>query len=653
MDKSTSKNVQKAYKQVWKGFIETGGIDETVIRPLIADSWRRSRRAGLDPLKPVSEKCLSHIEVKELIETHKELVSVAWPFMNLLYNVVEGTGFRVDLADEKGNFLKMVGDLEAIENSKKINSLIGANRSESIGGTNSTGVVLETKEPAQIIGAEHYFQSLQSYTCSAAPILNRKNELIGVLNMSAHMDLAHKHTLGLVVAAAKAIQNELCIRKINKELQTTLEAIDDGIVHINTDNIITYANSMAANMLGIDFENMIDQPYDTIFTTSVPIHEILADGKGFYNHELEIYVGEQSFRCIVSATPIISFEDNLMGMVVVLKKTSVIRGLAQDLVGVSAHFTFQDIISKSPNMKRCIKLAKLASEVDSRVLIEGESGTGKEMLAQAIHNACISRKGPFIAINCGAIPRDLIESEMFGYEEGAFTGAKRGGKPGKFELAEGGTLFLDEIGDMPLDTQVKILRVLQENQVVRVGGKKPIPINVRVISATNKNLLVETENNRFREDLYYRLNVIKIMLPPLRNRREDIPLLINNIVEKVCSRIGLLTKKIEPKVVDIMTKYDWPGNIRQLENIIESIIVISKGNEISQDDLPDYFWEKSSSENMVINSPCDKLLTLEEIEEIAIRNTLKSVDGNITEAAKILGVTRRTIYLKNKKYGIF
>ena len=369
----------------------------------------------------------------------------------------------------------------------------------------------------------------------------------------------------------------------------------------------------------------------------------MADGKGFYNHELGVYVGEQTFRCIVSATPIISFEDTLMGMVVVLKKTSVIRGLAQDLVGVSAHFSFQDIISKSPNMKRCIKLAKLAAEVDSRVLIEGESGTGKEMLSQAIHNACISRNGPFIAVNCGAIPRDLIESEMFGYEEGAFTGARRGGKPGKFELAEGGTLFLDEIGEMPLDTQVKILRVLQENQVVRVG----------VISATNKNLLTETENNRFREDLYYRLNVIKITLPPLRNRREDIPLLIDNIVEKVCNRIGVLTKKINPNVVEIMSKYDWPGNIRQLENIIESIIVINKGKEISEDDLPDYFRDKPYSENKVITSPCDMLLTLEEIEEIAIRNTLKSVDGNITEAAKILGVTRRTIYLKNKKFGIF
>jgi len=653
MKNITSKGIQISYKQEWKKFTETGEVDENIIRPLIADSWRRCKLLNLDPFKPISEKCLTRIEVKKLIESHKELVSVAWPFMELLYDVVEGSGFRVDLIDEKGNFLKMIGDLEAIENSKKINSLIGANRSESIGGTNSTGVVLVTKKPVQTIGAEHYFESLHSYTCSAAPIFNQKEELIGVINMSAHIDLANNHTLGLVIAAAEAIQNEMRIRKINKKLHTTLEAIDDGIVHINTDNIITYANSMAANMLGIKIDNMIDSPYDTIFKTSMPINEILIDGKGFYNHEMAIYSINKNFRCIVSATPIISFEDNLMGMVVVFKKTSVISGLAQDLVGVSAHFTFEDIISKSPNMNHCIELAKLASKVDSRILIEGESGTGKEMLAQAIHNASISRKGSFIAVNCGAIPHDLIESEMFGYEEGAFTGARRGGKPGKFELAEGGTLFLDEIGDMPLDIQVKILRVLQENQVVRVGGKKPIPINVRIISATNKNLFNEIKKNRFREDLYYRLNVIKIILPPLRNRCEDIPLLINNIVEKVCCRIGVPTKNIKSNVVKTMSKYNWPGNIRQLENIIESIIVTNKGNEITENSLPDYFGEKTYSEDILTTSTFDKLLTLEEIEEIAIRKTLKNVDGNITEAAKILGVTRRTIYLKNKKYSIF
>ena len=653
MEEIKSKRVQEVYKKEWRQFINTGQVDERVIRQPIALSWRRCRLANLDPFKPISQECLSDKEVEKLIEKHKELVSVAWPFMNLLYDVVEGSGFRVDLVDEKGYFLKMIGDLEAIENSKKINSLIGANRSESIGGTNSTGLVLVTKKPAQIIGAEHYFESLHSYTCSAAPIFNREKELIGVLNMSANIDLAHKHTLGLVIAAAKAIQNEIGIKKTNKKLETNLEAIDDGIIHINTDHIITYANSMAANMLGINLDDMVNKPYDSIFTTSFPIHEVLEKEIGFNNHELAIHVGSQNFHCIVSATPINSFEDNLMGMVVVLKKASVMRCLAQDMVGVTSHFTFSDIISKSPNMDHCIELAKLASEVDSRVFIEGESGTGKEMISQAIHNASTFRKGPFIAVNCGAIPYDLIESEMFGYEEGAFTGARRGGKPGKFELAEGGTLFLDEIGDMPLDTQVKILRVLQEKQVVRVGGKKPIPVNVRIVSATNKNLLKEIKSNRFREDLYYRLNVIKIMLPPLRNRREDIPLLIKNITEKVCCRTGVPTKKINNNVIEIMTSYDWPGNIRQLENLIESIVVLSKGKEISEDDLPDYFWEKLSNENMVTSSPFNKLITLEEMEEIAIRNTLKSVDGNITAAAKILGVTRRTIYLKNKKYGIF
>ncbi len=651
MENMTSQNTLNTSRKAWEHFVKTGQIDETIIRPCIASSWQRCRKDHLDPFMSRSKDRLSDTQIKKRIEYRKELVHVAWPFMELLYHIVEGSGFRVDLVDEEGYILKMIGDLEAMKISQDTNSLVGANRSEKAAGTNSMGLVLISQEPVQIAGAEHYLEFCQRWTCSAAPILDQEQKLIGILNMSGRNELVHKHTLGMVVAVAKAIENEMNIQKINQQLRTTLQAISDGIIYINTQNTITYVNPMAEEILGINHTEIVNQPFDQVFTTSPSLHQVSNSGKGFSNHEIVIHVGKQSFHCIVSARPIISAENTNKGMVVVLKKTAEIRRMAQNMVGTTARFTFKDIIGESDTMQQHLKIAELASQVSSRVLIEGESGTGKEMVAQAIHNASLFQHGPFVAVNCSAIPHDLIESELFGYEEGAFTGAKRGGKPGKFELAEGGTLFLDEIGDMPLDMQVKMLRVLQENQVVRVGGRKALPLHIRVIAATNKNLLKEIEKGHFREDLYYRLNVIKLLLPSLRERCEDIPLLVNKILHKVCNRMGTPLKNIHPNAMEMLTHYSWPGNIRQLENLIERMVVLNRKDEITTEDLPKIFWETPSVE--VLNSTSSpKLISLNEMEAITIKRTLQILQGNISKTAQTLGITRKTLYQKIKKYEI-
>ncbi len=656
-----------AYEQAWLHFINTGEADTEIIRPVIAESWKRCRAQGLNPLTCKTSIILSEEELQKRIKTRQHLVHTAWPFMKVLYDIVKGSGFRVDLIDEEGYILKILGDDEALEICHKTNSIPGAKRSEEIAGTNSMSLCLITKNPIQIVGAEHYFHASQGWTCSAAPIFNDKGTLLGVLNMGGRYELVHKHTLGMVVATAKAIENKMKVQQStqqlarrNSQLKTTLESISDGLIYIDKNKKITQINVVAEEILNLKSGEIVGKPVDEIFSITPSLNNVLESGQGYLNRELIINTKKKSFHCVVSAKRILR-GGNVDGLVVILKRSEEVRKLVHKMVGATARFTFDNIIGKTEKMKKVIELACLAAGTSSRVIIEGASGTGKEMFAQAIHNESLHQNGPFIAVNCGAIPRELIESELFGYEEGTFTGARKGGMPGKFELAEGGTLFLDEIGDMPLEMQVKILRVLQENQVIRIGGRKAISIDVRVIAATNKNLEEEIKEGNFREDLYYRLNVIKLTVPPLRERRNDIPLIAQYILETLSKRIGKEVKGIDAMALEALQQYSWPGNIRQLENIIERAIVVSAGSAITVHDLPEsilesrnqrskdehkdeYQMQEGEENGLVIEG------SLEDIEKQAIINTLHAVDGNISKAAKILKIGRNTFYRKLEKY---
>ncbi len=306
-----------------------------------------------------------------------------------------------------------------------------------------------------------------------------------------------------------------------------------------------------------------------------------------------------------------------------------------------------EIIGKSPQMREVLETIENISDTNATVLIQGASGTGKEVIARLIHSKSRRRNKAFIAANCAAIPRELLESELFGHEKGAFTGAIYS-KKGRFELANGGTLFLDEVAAMSLDIQVHLLRVLQEREFRRVGGSQLIKIDVRVIAASNKNLEEEVKKGNFREDLFYRLNVIPIFLPCLRDRKEDIPLLAEFFLKKYGMESGRGEKKLANETMELLQKYDWPGNVRELENLIERLVILSKGNIISPDKLPGSI--KKSSTNYFNFYTFDK--PIEEIEKNYISSVLKSNNYNISRAAKILGIERMTLYNKMKKYKI-
>jgi transcriptional regulator with PAS, ATPase and Fis domain len=317
----------------------------------------------------------------------------------------------------------------------------------------------------------------------------------------------------------------------------------------------------------------------------------------------------------------------------------------------TARYDVDDIVGESPAIQYARQLALSAARVDSSVLLLGESGTGKELFAHAIHMASKRRHGLFVPVDCSAITRDLLEAELFGYAPGAFTGAHKEGKPGKFELAEGGTVFLDEIGEMPLEMQAKLLRVLQERRIVRVGGTTPIEIDFRLIAATNRQLEKMVEEKRFRHDLLYRLDVVRIQIPALRERGDDIPVLLEHAWKMKSRELGILTS-FSPAAIRALSRYAWPGNMRELLNLVERLLVVAPKSVIEADDLPLYVRQAPSDIAIPDAPTCYLKTVVAEAEQQAIEKALRHVQGNRNAAAELVGLSRASFYRKLKEYGL-
>ena len=327
-----------------------------------------------------------------------------------------------------------------------------------------------------------------------------------------------------------------------------------------------------------------------------------------------------------------------------LRETKRIKESAVRVTGAKAVYTFDHIVGNAPATQEVVRMARMAAQSDVTTLILGESGTGKELFAQSIHNGGRRANAPFVVVNCGALPRNLVQSELFGYDEGSFTGASRLGKPGKFELADNGTIFLDEIGEMPLEAQVSLLRLLQNGEVTRVGGKHTRLVNVRVLAATNRNLENAIRQNAFREDLYYRLNVFTLNVPPLRERSSDIALLINHFLAHFVASLGRGPLRVTDRAMDVLLGYPWPGNIRELENVMERLANIVRHPLVSEEDLP--------PQMVTVRQPASPQGLLHSKEAETILETLRQTGGNIRAAAALLGVSRGGLYVKLRRLGI-
>jgi PAS domain S-box-containing protein len=646
------------FYRAWRAFIETGEINNHVIRPVIAESWKRSRSYGVDPYTSKRPDKLHTEEIEKRYKKMEKLINISKPFMSSLYSIVENSGFIVRLADDEGYILVTLGDKDIIEGRKGLNIFPGDNCSEQRIGTNAIGTSIVAGTPLQVFAAEHYCRDYHIWTSSACPIRDTRGRIIGVLSMTGEYDKVHPHTLGMVVAAVEAIENQMEIDEKNQQLamavkhfHAIMESISEGLVSVDEKGRITEINYTARKMVGIREDEIIGQNIKRLFDTNTrKILNVLKTGKGFSEEEMVLETRQRSIRCITTATPILMEKEKVAGAVITIREIKTVHNLVNRMVGANARFGFDDILGESQKIKEAIRLAKLAAANTTTVLLMGESGTGKEMFAQAIHNFSSRRDGSFVFLNCGAIPRELVASELFGYVEGAFTGAKRGGHPGKFELADGGTIFLDEIGDMPLDAQAHLLRVLETKQITRIGGNKVIPVDVRVIAATHKDLEAEVRAGNFRQDLFFRLNVMPIKIPPLRERKEDIPILIAHFKEKLGEHMGKAVSTIDRKFLRAMMHYSWPGNVRELQNVLQQAINLADGDVLTEEHLPDSI--RNSGTPFLNNMLGDEPLSLEEVEKREIVRTLQIFNGNITKTAESLGIGRNTLYRKMKKYGI-
>jgi PAS domain S-box-containing protein len=452
-----------------------------------------------------------------------------------------------------------------------------------------------------------------------------------------------------------------------KEIQTMLEAIihssDDAISVVDEEGKGILINPAYTRITGLSRDEVIGKPATADISEGESIHlKVLQTRRSIRGTKMR--VGPKRKEVIVNVAPII-VNGKLKGSVGVIHDMSEIQSLTQELDRarriirtLEAKYMFEDIIGESEEMQLAVEQAKLGAKTPATVLLRGESGTGKELFAHAIHNASDRKFNKFLRVNCAAISENLLESELFGYEEGAFSGAKRGGKRGLFEEADKGSIFLDEIGELSANTQAKLLRVLQENEIVRVGGTKSISINVRVIAATNVNLEKGIADGTFREDLYYRLNRMPIQIPPLRSRKSDIPLISESLISKLNQDYGRNVDGITEGAINRLMDYHWPGNVRELENVLGRAMIFMKYNETAIDlhHLPplESTTKEIAGKNRegLIPAARDLNSQLEEYEKKIIQDVLEQNNGNKTAAAKILNVSVRNLYYKLEKYNI-
>ncbi|SFA96948.1 MULTISPECIES: sigma-54-dependent Fis family transcriptional regulator [unclassified Bacillus (in: firmicutes)] len=510
--------------------------------------------------------------------------------------------------------------------------------------------VMETRRPEA--NQEMLLDNGVKIITTRIPIIDEKGRLIGAF--AVFKDITE------VVNLAEEITN---LKEIQTMLQAIIQSSDDAISVVDEHGRGILINPAYTRITGLSQEEVIGQPATTDISEGESMHmKVLQTRRAIRGTPMR--VGPNKKEVVVNVAPII-VKGKLKGSVGVIHDMSEIKSLNRELIrarqiirNLEAKYSFEDIIGLSEEMTLAIEQAKLGAKTPATVLLRGESGTGKELFAHAIHNASDRKYNKFIRVNCAALSESLLESELFGYEEGAFSGAKRGGRRGLFEEANNGSIFLDEIGELSANTQAKLLRVLQEREIVRVGGAKSVPINVRVIAATNVNLEKGIANGSFREDLYYRLNRMPIHIPPLRKRKEEIPLLCERLIQKINQDYGRNVEGLTVDAIAELQKYEWPGNVRELENILGRAIIFMNYHEtvIDVQHLPELKNKQNEKENSFRMDELEDSHSLAEMmdrfEANILQNTLNKFDGNKTLTAKMLGLSVRNLYYKLEKYKI-
>lgn len=609
----------------WKEFIERGGVTPD-IPPLIRTSWQKSKESNVDPFLKRGQLTVSPQDLSNYQKSNQVYLNLTDDIKTMISSLLEQLPAIISLTNSDGLILYLDGHKRGLEHSHENGYVPGAVWTETSVGTTCIGICLKLKKPVATQSYQHYCSLFHPYDAASYPLFSPTKQLAGVVTITCETGQvpAIETIAWLIASLLEGIMKEADLKNQVSWQKCLSEYLFSEIPRagllVDTDDRIILANSMAKAVLG---------------TTPVNVIEL----ENLWHHKIKLNGDNKSLRFPLMKDEEIITASNALGGKKVLWFEK--RPVTERPFKTTTRHNFTDFIGASKPFQDAMVIAKKAAASDVNVLLEGETGTGKEMFAQAIHFANTRNSEPFIAINCGAIPRELVVSELFGYEEGTFTGAKKNGNAGKFELANGGTLFLDEIGELPPDVQVILLRVLQNKEIVRLGGHKVIPIDVRVIAATNRDLLAEVRQGRFRMDLYYRLNVVKITLPPLRQRPEDILSLWNRFLKDSCYRLKKEIPETSMAIQKILCGYSWPGNIRELQNTAERIAVLVEGS-ILPEHLPLEIAQKLKTPKAGAS--------LKALVRESILNTLAIENGNKTRAAEVLGLSRPTLYRKLKEY---
>ncbi|SPF55533.1 Sigma-54 interaction domain protein [Candidatus Desulfosporosinus infrequens] len=618
----------------WKRFINGENV-ESEVTPSIYRSWQRSLDYQINHALVANMDNLSPPLLSERRNAQESLLRAGEPVLPYIFSLLGSVDYTVLLGDNDGYIIEAIGDAPFMSKAQKVNLRTGADWREETRGTNAIGTSLRENTPISVFGWEHFVQDNHFLACWAAPIQNSLGSPMGVLDISGEASPDRQRILSIVMMGASMIEKNLRLFELESQLKFYQEGfklasslLHQGFLAIDHNGTITNINPLGAALLGRKTEDIIGQPAGDIFSSP--------KGWMLSGQSLDLRIKDHTGKAISShLTRVINETGQSLGAV------GTVHQVTEDTLMTSTLW-----IGHSPATLRTLERAAKVALTHSSVLIHGESGTGKEIIARTIHQLSPRNEGPFVALNCASLSSSLVESELFGYVEGAFTGARRGGKPGKFELANKGTIFLDEIGDMPLNVQVALLRVLQEKEVSRVGDTKAVKIDVRILAASHKDLSSLVATDKFRLDLYYRLKVVTLELPPLRERTEDIQDLVPYFIRKACTAFGSPILGIQPEVYAYLLAQPWPGNVRELENCIESMVALAEGPVITISDLPDEFRQP------ILKTETEPEPLLNQQTKHAILYALTQTKGKIAPAAKLLGIGRNTLYRKIKDLDI-
>ncbi|MGH8845797.1 MAG: sigma-54-dependent Fis family transcriptional regulator, partial [Polaromonas sp.] len=619
---------ESAVMRAWESFLSGDDRPSDALRSLVDVSWQRCLQAKVDPNQSAGPQPLSEQDLYLLRERQRELLDASAPVMACAHDFLSQTGTMMALADTHGTILSVEGDLPAMDSAETIRLMPGVSWSETLCGTNAIGTALALGKPVQIHSAEHFCAGIKRWTCSATVVRHPADgEIIGVIDVSGLSPTYHRQSLALVVTTASRIESRIAMNDMERRFRLLDHAMGrwsthgrDAVVLFDSRGCPIKANEHAPTAIAA-----AGGAIDLSAARRVPELAAARLRRGILHAALPPWVRPEWVEPLI-------VKGEALGTLLIMPtaqvhRTVAIRPSTTERPGPARDEGFENVLTADPAMRDVIARARQLARSRAPVLLQGETGAGKEEFARGIHGACA---GPYMALNCGGLSRELLASELFGYADGAFTGARKGGMVGKIEAANGGTLFLDEIGEMPLDMQPHLLRVLEQGEIYRLGENTPRKANFRLIAATHRDLRQEVEAGRFRMDLFYRVAVTSLRIPPLRERPEDIALLAQHFLTRCLREQGLEPALLDAAVIAKLKSYKWPGNVRELRNVIEGAVLTSEDGALSCAGLPPELSGLGAPSSGAHRPADARVRSIAEGEESLIVEAIAACGGNLT-----------------------